>query len=400
MVHPKIRNMLLLCAIAASSDRYRAHSLAVSYSQNPTALLETDTQHITTLMKPTTTIFPVNNNTKAVSSQVATITNSVSKHANATASHGSTLGADAVRASASSREWISAILDTVVMALLGLSSIVIAVILGQKQLRAMGVQLQLMIDIAQGHLRANHVEMDDLERQHDSGLDGDQIEARSEISSVDPAADPSNGVATTGAGAGVLPEPQLYVVDEDLLTQPVRDREQASVQPRQLSRGDDSPHDWVEQRQREDEGQTPENTSTASGCSHLGRQDSKGLDFDGPKALLVDDRESHLLTIAGIPKHPLTLSQQLCKHGLRSLMAWLSPLDPRTLSSTPQLTSPATTATDCVGCEYFSLYYCVMHRKALGCTITMKPFSLSVLGPIYVAAYEDESQRFLLQRLS
>jgi hypothetical protein len=36
----------------------------------------------------------------------------------------------------------------------------------------------------------------------------------------------------------------------------------------------------------------------------------------------------------------------------------------------------------------------------LGCTITMKPFSLSVLGPNYVAAYEDESQRFLLQRLS
>ena len=392
--------MLLLCAIAASSDRYRAHSLAVSYSQNPTALLETDTQHITTLMKPTTTIFPVNNNTKAVSSQVATITNSVSKHANATASHGSTLGADAVRASASSREWISAILDTVVMALLGLSSIVIAVILGQKQLRAMGVQLQLMIDIAQGHLRANHVEMDDLERQHDSGLDGDRIEVRSEISSADPAADPSNGFATTGAGAGILPEPQPHVVDDDLPTHPVIDHEQGSIQHRQLQLpcGDNSPHDGVEPR--EDEGQTPEDTSTASGFIHLGRQDSNGLDSDGSKALHVDDRESHLLTIAGIPKHPLTLSQQLCKHGLRSLMAWLSPLDPRTLSSTPQRTSPATTATDCVGCEYFSLYYCVMHRKSLGCTITMKPSSLSVLGPNYVAAYEDESQRFLLQRLS
>lgn len=251
MVHPKIRNMLLLCAIAASSDRHRAHSLAVSYPQNPTALLETDTQHITTLMKPTTTTFPANN-IKAVSSQVATITTSVSKHANATASHGSTLGADAARAAASSREWISAILDTVVMALLGLSSIVIAVVLGRKQLRAMGVQLQLMIDIAQGHLRANHVEMDDLERQHDSGLDGDRIEVRSEISSVDPAADSSNDVATTG-GAGFLPEPQLYVVDEQLLTQPVRDHEQASVQPRQLQLpcGDHSPHDGVEPREDE-----------------------------------------------------------------------------------------------------------------------------------------------------
>ena len=284
MVHPKIRNSLLLCAIAASSDRHRAHSLAVSYPQNPTALLETDTQYITTLMKPTTTIFPANN-TKAVSSQVATITTSVSKHANATAPHGSTLGADAVRAAASSREWISAILDTVVMALLGLSSIVLAVILGRKQLRAMGLQLQLMLDISQGHSRASHVEMDDLERgQHDSGLDGDRIEVPSEISSVDPAADPCNGYP----GFFPEPEPQPHVVDEDLLTQPVRDHEQASVQPRQLQCGDDSPHDGVEQP--EDEGQTPEDTSTASSCSHLGRQDSNGLDFDGPKALHVDDR--------------------------------------------------------------------------------------------------------------
>ena len=397
MIHPKIRNMLLLCAIAASSDRHRAHSLAVSYPQDPTALLETETQHITTLIKPTTTIFPANN-TKAVSSQVATITTSVSKHANATA--GSTAGADAVRASTGARDW-STILNMVLTALLGLASIVIAVILGRKQLRAMGVQLQLTLDIAQGHPRASHVEMNDLERgQHDSGLDGDRIEVRSEISSADPAADPSNGFATTGAGAGILPEPQPHVVDDDLPTHPVIDHEQGSIQHRQLQLpcGDNSPHDGVEPR--EDEGQTPEDTSTASGFIHLGRQDSNGLDSDGSKALHVDDRESHLLTIAGIPKHPLTLSQQLCKHGLRSLMAWLSPLDPRTLSSTPQLTSPATTATDCVGCEYFSLYYCVMHRKALGCTITMKPSSLSVLGPNYVAAYEDESQRFLLQRLS
>jgi hypothetical protein len=302
MVHPKIRNVLLLCAIAASSDRHRAHSLTVSLPQHPTALLETDTQHITTLMKPTTTIFPANNNTKAVSSQVATITISVSKHANATASHGSTLGADAVRAAASSREGISAILDTVVMALLGLSSIVIAVVLGRKQLRAMGVQLQLMLDIAQGHPRAGHVEMDDLERgQHDSGLglDGDRIEVRSEISSVDPAADPSNGYP----GFFPEPEPQPHVVDNDLLAQPVRDHEQTSIQPRQLQLpcGDDSLHDGVEQPG--DEGRAPEDTSTASGCSHLGRQDSNGLDLDDPKASHVDDCEFYLLMIAYISVH-------------------------------------------------------------------------------------------------
>ncbi|KAM0694917.1 hypothetical protein Q7P36_005273 [Cladosporium allicinum] len=292
MVHFSV--LLALFVAGACLNRHQVHSDAVSHRSTPTADAErhpppkiTSTQYIL-------------NNTKAInvdtkqsmsfqdSIRVITTSDSNTQRDSATLPEDAKPGADAVRAAASSREWISSILDTVVMALLGLASIVVALILGRKQLRAIGVQLQLMLDIAQGHSRASRVEMDDLERgQHDSSLDRDRIEVRSEISSVDPAADPSNDVATTGAGAGFLPEPQLYVVDEDLLTQPVRDHEQASVQPRQLQCGDDFPHDGV--KQPEDEGQTPEDTSTASSCSHLGRQDSNGLDLDGPKALHVDD---------------------------------------------------------------------------------------------------------------
>jgi hypothetical protein len=188
-------------------------------------------------------------------------------------------------------------LDTVVMALLGLASLVVAVIFGRKQLRAMGVQLQLMLDIAQGHSDSNHVAMNDLERgQHVSDPDGDQIEARSEISSVDPAAQQAD---LSNDFTGFLPEPQPHVVGDDLLAQAVRDHEQASIQPRQLPCGDNPPHDGVQQR--EDEGQTLEGMPAASSCSYLGRQDS--LDLDDHKALHLDDRESHLVIISGTSIH-------------------------------------------------------------------------------------------------
>jgi hypothetical protein len=301
MVHFSV--VLALFVAGACLNRHQVHSVAVSHRSAPTADAKrhpppkiTSTQYIL-------------NNTKAInvdtkqsmsfqdSMRVITTSDSNTQRDSATLPEDAKPGADAVRAATSFREWISSILDTVVMALLGLASIVIAVTLGRKQLRAMRVQLQLMIDIAQGHLRANHVEMDDLERQHDSGLDGDRIEARSEISSVDPAADSSNGYP----GFFPEPEPQPHVVDNDLLAQPVRDHEQATIQPRQLSYRDDYPHDGVEQR--EDECRAPEHTSTASGCSHLGRQDSNELDLDDPKALYLDDCKLYLLMIAGISVH-------------------------------------------------------------------------------------------------
>jgi hypothetical protein len=237
MVHFSV--LLALFVAGACLNRHQVHSVAVSHRSTPTADAErhpppkiTSTQYIL-------------NNTKAInvdtkqsmsfqdSMRVITTSDSNTQRDSATLPEDAKPGADAVRAAASFREWISSILDTVVMALLGLSSIVIAVILGRKQLRAMGVQLQLMLDIAQGHSRASPVEMDDLERgQHDSGLDGDRIEVPSEISSVDPAADPSNDVATTGAVAGILPESQPHIVDDNLPTHPVIDHEQASIQYR------------------------------------------------------------------------------------------------------------------------------------------------------------------------
>jgi hypothetical protein len=289
MVHLMRQTVLLMLFFAAAADSdSEVKSLAVSHRA---ALTRTRTHPATTVAQQTTfsdtRIVEVDNTNFVASFQDADTSNSVD----------STVGADAVRAAASSREWISNILDTVVMALLGLASLVVAVIFGRKQLRAMGVQLQLMLDIAQGHSDSNHVAMNDLERgQHVSDPDGDQIEARSEISSVDPAAQQAD---LSNDFTGFLPEPQPHVVGDDLLAQAVRDHEQASIQPRQLPCGDNPPHDGVQQR--EDEGQTLEGMPAASSCSYLGRQDS--LDLDDHKALHLDDRESHLVIISGTSIH-------------------------------------------------------------------------------------------------
>jgi hypothetical protein len=289
--------LLVLFPAVANSHRQKADS--VSHRNTPASFIEPHTHYIATIAQPTlvsTAIIRDDNNSTKVMSFRSAITTSVSKRADTRVSEDSPAGADTVRAVASPREWISTILDTVVMALLGLTSIVVAVILGRKQLRAMGVQLQLMLDIAYGHPRSNHVAIDDLERgQHDSG---DRIEVRPEIPSVDPAApraDLSNGFT------GFLPDPQPHVVGDDLLAQPVRDHERAEIQPRQLPCGDDFPHDEVEQR--EDEGQTLEDMPAASSCSHLGRHDFNSLNGDDPRALRLDDRESHLLMISSISIH-------------------------------------------------------------------------------------------------
>jgi hypothetical protein len=290
---------LLLVLFAASVNSHRQQVNSVLHLNTPTSFIEPHTISVTTVAKSTlvsTAIVRDHNNSNKVMSFQSAITTSVSQNTHTRVFSNPTAGADAVRAVAPSREWISTILDTVVMTLLGLASIVVAVILGRRQLRAMGVQLQLMLDIAQGHPDSNHVAMNDLERgQHVSDPDGDRIEARSEISSVDPAeqrADPSNGF---------LPEPQPHVVGDDLQAQLVRYDEPAGIRPERPTCGDNFPNDEIEQR--EDEGQTLEDTSAGSSCSHLGRQDSNDLNLDGPKALHLDDRESHLVMIAGISTH-------------------------------------------------------------------------------------------------
>jgi hypothetical protein len=281
MVQLKVHYVLLALGVSSLTVSHRS-TLATS-AETPKHLITTPAQ-VTTSSDATTLNIDVAFHRRVV------FTNIISKHANATVPDGPTAGADTVRAFAGAREW-SSILDTVVMALLGLTSIVVAVVLGCKQLRAMRVQLHIMLDTAHRHPRVNQVEMNDLESgQYDP--DGDRIQVRSEITSVDPRrADPVHD------SAGFLPEPQPHVVGHDQLAQPVRDHEQPTIQPRGLADGDDSLHDGLEPR--EDQGQTPGAMPTAIICSQFGRgrQDFRSLNLDNPKALHPDDRESRLLMI-------------------------------------------------------------------------------------------------------
>jgi hypothetical protein len=296
MVQLKVHYVLLaLGAAAANSDRHQV--LTVSHRSTLDTSAETPEYLITTPAQVTTSSDAATVNVDVAFHRRVVFTNSISKRANATASVsiGPTAGTDAVRAgSGPPREWFSALLDTVVMALIGLTSIVVAVVLGRKQLRAMRVQLHIMLDTAHRHPRVNQVEMNDLESgQYDP--DGDRIQVRSEITSVDPRrADPVHD------SAGFLPEPQPHVVGHDQLAQPVRDHEEPTIQPRGLADGDDSLHDGLEPP--EDQGQTPGAMPTAIICSQFGRgrQDSRSLSIDNPKALHPDNRESHPLIIASI----------------------------------------------------------------------------------------------------
>jgi hypothetical protein len=164
MVQLKVHYVLLaLGAAAANSDRHQV--LTVSHRSTLDTSAETPEYLITTPAQVTTSSDAATVNVDVAFHRRVVFTNSISERANATASVsiGPTAGADAVRAGGGPpREW-SSISDTVVMALLGLTSIVVAVVLGRKQLRAMRVQLHIMLDTAHRHPRANHVEMNDLE---------------------------------------------------------------------------------------------------------------------------------------------------------------------------------------------------------------------------------------------
>lgn len=286
---------LALFAAVTNAGRHQVDSFDVSsHHSTPPASTQTHAYHINTFAKPILNNARYNHvdDTKVMSFQ-STITTSDSKHADATVTDGSSAGKATARAAVNPPEWILSAVDTIVTALLSLASIIVAVVLGNKQLRATRVQLQIILDTVHRRPRANHVEMNDLESgQHD--FDGDRIEVRSETTSVDPQrADPIHS-------AGFLPEPQPHVVGDDQLAQPVRDHGQPTIQPRGLADGDDSLHDEVEQL--EDEGQTPRAMPTAIICSQFGRggQDSGSLNFDDRKALHLDDRESHPLMTASI----------------------------------------------------------------------------------------------------
>ena len=268
MTHLKTRHVLMM--LFANSNRRQVNAVAVSHRSTPASLIEAQPYSNTTVAQSTlasTAIIPVNS-TKVMLFQSIVITTSATS---------ATLPQDydTVRAVNPSREWIIDILDTVVMALLGLASIIIAVVLGRKQLQAMRVQLQVPLDTAHRPPHVNELEMDDLESgQHD--LDGDRIEVRSEITSVDPSvqrADVSNDFTSFLSG------PQPHVIPNDQPPTRLRDHGQAGVEPRRLANEDGISYN--ESQRREDEGQVHGKVMTAAGsCIQLDRQDPQALDLE------------------------------------------------------------------------------------------------------------------------
>jgi len=293
MAQLKIRHVLLAFLVAAAGlDQHQVHSLAVSHHR-ASAVSVTDSVNI--LTQPISTKDQDKSvrldDTEVITS--ADPTKALELHTTGADAD----EADAVRTAVNFPGRISDILDTVVMASLGLASIVVAVILGRKTLRAMRIQLQVMLNAVHRRPSVSDVELHDLENGQ-TNPSGSRIEVRSEISSVSPAqrADRSNDL---------IPESQPHVVGDDLLAQPVKNHEQASNQPRQLPSEHDSPHYGA--TQHEDRGQPPEDSPTASNCSQSGRQDSKSLNLNDLRHL--DDRELKFPIHSGMGKS-LTLSYQ------------------------------------------------------------------------------------------
>jgi len=260
--------LLVLFAAVASAD---LPSVALCFSNISGPCEEPQIYSVTTVSRPTSTSTMIIRVKRAISCQ-SRITTSDSKCAKATVSNSPTAGADAVRTAASSREWISALLDTVVMSLLALSSIVVAIVLGRKQLRAMRVQLQIMLDIAHRRPRANHVETNDLESQIDPG--SDPTEVRSEITAMEAAQQADLSDDSTG----FFPKPQPHVVEDDQLTRAVGGHGQTNIQPRRLADGDGFSHDGSEHHGVES--LMPKDTPRESSCSQRGCQDPKSLDLN------------------------------------------------------------------------------------------------------------------------
>jgi len=209
---------LALFAIGTGSARHQVDSVFIPNRSTPITSKDAHTHLMAPLVHPTTDNVGTTNVEEIKLLSIRAITASVPRSRDDDASHSehSTAGADAVRTTVSSREWISTILDTAVMALLSLASIVVAIILGRKQLRAMRVQLQIMLDTVHCY---PGVEMNDLERgQYDP--DGDRIEVRSEISSVNSAQQAV--LSTTSGSLDFFPNTQPHVSSDDQLPQPVR----------------------------------------------------------------------------------------------------------------------------------------------------------------------------------
>jgi hypothetical protein len=268
MIHLKTRHVLLLLfAAVANSDLRQVDAVAVSHCNTPASLMEPQPYSITTVAHFTlasTATIPVKSTKVMLFQSIVIMTATVPQDS-------TPAGAKTVRTVNPSREWIFDIVDTVVMALLGLASIVVAVVLGRKQLQATRAQLQIMLDTAHRHPRVNHVEMDDLESgQHD--LDG---KVRSDTS-VDPSAQRADSNDFLPE-----PEPQPHVIPND---QPPTRLRILDTEARRLASEDGFPYN--ESQKRGDEGQMHEKVMPAAGsCIQLDRQDSQTQDLHG--------RESH-----------------------------------------------------------------------------------------------------------
>jgi hypothetical protein len=286
MAQLKIRHVLLaLLLAAASSDRHRVYSLAVSHRSTSAVSVTGPVNALAQLVPAITKSsyfkkFILVNNANIISSASPTIaTKHLLERADAD-------GPDSVRTAASSREWISNLVDTVVMAMLGLASMAVAVVLGCKQLRAMRVQLQFMLH-ASRHLHVENVALDDLESERVDDSRG-RMHARPEIVGVDPSRQADLSTEFPGFFLGA--RSYSYPFGDDQLSQAVRDHSTNTVQCQRVASGSDFLHPGC--AQSGSESQPPADMTDAGNYIQFGRQDSATLTSD-------HNRELGLLVILG-----------------------------------------------------------------------------------------------------
>jgi hypothetical protein len=287
MTHLKIRHVLLaLFVAAASSNRHQVYSLAVSHRSTPAVSVTGPVNKLAQLVPAITKYchfkkfahVNVNNtNTKLPAHQTFS-TKHLLERADAD-------GPDSFRTAASSREWISTLVDMVVMAMLGLASIVVAVVLGYKQLQATRAQSQLMLD-PRRHLHVDNIELINLGSAR-VNCSRDRMHARPEIVGVDPSRQAD--LSTEFPGFFLGSRSSSYSFSGDQLPQAVRNHSTNVHCQRVVSESDFLHHGCA---QSISESQPPADMTDAGNYIQFGRQDSATLTSD-------HNRELGLLVILG-----------------------------------------------------------------------------------------------------
>jgi hypothetical protein len=265
--------ILAIVAAAARSDPNQDKSLAVSHCTASTvSITQVNTQLIRHISADTRFAlvkrFRPFNCTKITTNASKNVSRRTGADTDADAD-----GAHAIRTAANSREWVLNLVNTIVMGLLGLVTLVITVVFGLKQLRDIKTQLQAMLDIYNHRPRVNEVEMNDVESELiDSGGDGMQVRP-----SVDPAQR-----ATSSSSSSFLESGFHVIIPNHQPPTRLRDHGQAEVEPRRLANEDGISYN--ESQRREDEGQMYGKVMTAAGsCIQLDRQDPYTLDLEDRK---------------------------------------------------------------------------------------------------------------------